>query len=368
MLVFTKGATGGVAEGVAALRALPDAQEVTFDVTDDASKFNDANLAKYRAVVFLNNSGELLDAAQQTSFEKYFRAGGGFLGVHSAIEAEPDWQFMTDLLGTRSTGRTDPLSATSKVADRGHVASKGLPEYWTRTDRWYNFSGNVRGLSHVLATVDENTYTGGTQGFDHPIAWCKDYQGGRSFYTGVGGTASSFGEATVRRQLAGALDWAAGKADPVYSDCGATVLANYQQTKISAPPNLNEPIGFDQLPDGRIIQTARGRPGAPARSGGGHVDGASRPFPVYTQQRGRPLRPRGGQQLRREQVGVPLLLAAHRDDPQVRRRRPRRCHHAGRRRPRTAAADPCIWHGRLAAATSSSRGSSSSTARRRRST
>ena len=35
------------------------------------------------------------------------------------------------------------------------------------------------------------------------------------------------------------------------------MLANYQQTKISAPPNLNEPIGFDQLPDGRIIQTAR---------------------------------------------------------------------------------------------------------------
>ena len=47
-------------------------------------------------------------------------------------------------------------------------------------------------------------------------------------------------------------------ADPVYSDCGATVLANYQQTKISAPPNLNEPIGFDVLPDGRVLQTARG--------------------------------------------------------------------------------------------------------------
>ena len=35
------------------------------------------------------------------------------------------------------------------------------------------------------------------------------------------------------------------------------MLRNYQQTKISSPPNLNEPIGFDQLPDGRIIQTAR---------------------------------------------------------------------------------------------------------------
>ncbi len=59
------------------------------------------------------------------------------------------------------------------------------------------------------------------------------------------------------KHLAGAIKWAAGGSDPVYSDCGATVLANYKQVKISAPPNLNEPIGFDQLPDGRIIQTAR---------------------------------------------------------------------------------------------------------------
>jgi PKD repeat protein/type 1 glutamine amidotransferase len=257
VLVFTKNATGQTSEGVAALRALPDAAEVTFDVTGDASKFTEDNLAKYRAVVFLNNAGELLDSAQQTAFEKYFKGGGGFLGIHSAIEAEPDWQFMSDILGTRADGRTDALDATVKVADRVHVASKGLPEYWMRNDRWYNFTSNVRGFSHVLATVDENTFTGGSMGFDHPIAWCKDYQGGRSFYTGGGGTDGTFATTGFRRHLAGALDWAAGKANQVYSDCGATVLANYQQTKIAAPPNINEPIGFDQLPDGRIMQTVR---------------------------------------------------------------------------------------------------------------
>ena len=40
-------------------------------------------------------------------------------------------------------------------------------------------------------------------------------------------------------------------------DCGATVLANYQMDFIAAPPNVNEPIGFDVLPDGRVIQTDR---------------------------------------------------------------------------------------------------------------
>jgi glucose/arabinose dehydrogenase len=93
-------------------------------------------------------------------------------------------------------------------------------------------------------------------GADHPVSWCKDHVGGRAFYTALGNTAASF-DASLTTHLAGAISWAAGESDPVYSDCGATVLRNYQQVKLSAPPNLSEPIGFDQLPDGRIIQTAR---------------------------------------------------------------------------------------------------------------
>ena len=123
--------------------------------------------------------------------------------------------------------------ATIKVADRVHDASKSLPEHWSRTDRFYNFTSNVRGEAHVLATVDETTYTGGTMGVDHPVAWCKDYQGGRSFYTAGGDTAATLLEPTSASTSLGAIDWAAGVADPVYSDCGATVLANYQQVKIT---------------------------------------------------------------------------------------------------------------------------------------
>jgi PKD repeat protein/glucose/arabinose dehydrogenase len=187
---------------------------------------------------------------------------------------EPDWEFYTEIIGTRATGRTDVQAGTVKVADRVHDASKDLPEYWTRSDAWYNFEANVRGDSHVLATVVERVddlgsferqpwggqltgITGGTMGHDHPVAWCKDYQGGRSFYSSMGNTAASFAEPEFRSHLGGAIGWAAGFADPEYSDCGATVLANYQQTKITAQPNLNEPIGFDVLPDDRVIQTDR---------------------------------------------------------------------------------------------------------------
>src|SRR3954447_12725391 len=233
------------------------------------SFFTPAGLDAYRAVVFLNTGqASPLTDAQRAIYATYFQKGGGFVGIGSAIETDPNWTFLNGVLGTRSTGRTTVQTGTVKVYDRVHDATKTLPEYWDRTDNFYNFTSNVRGLSHVLATVVEDPFepqpggntlkgiTGGTMGADHPVSFCKDFQGGRSFYTTLGNTAASY-DADMVKHLRGAINWAAGQSDPAFSDCGATVLANYQQVKVSAPPNLSEPVGFDQLPDGRIVQTAR---------------------------------------------------------------------------------------------------------------
>jgi PKD repeat protein/glucose/arabinose dehydrogenase len=257
VLVFTKSVGtkhASTVAGVNAIRQLGKQLRFTVEETDDAGKFDAPHLKQFRVVVFLNTYGDVLDPAQQAAFESYYRDGGGFVGVHSAIETETDWSFLTDVLGTRAAGSSSVTNATIKVADRVHPASGRLPEYWKRTDQWYNFTSNVRGVSHVLATVDESTYTGGTMGFDHPITWCKDYQGGRSFYTGLGDTPASFATADLQAHLGGAIQWAAGVTD---GDCGATVLANYQMDYVAAPPNVNEPIGFDVLPDGRVVQTDR---------------------------------------------------------------------------------------------------------------
>ena len=89
-------------------------------------------------------------------------------------------------------------------------ATAGLPQDWTRTDELYNFRSNPRGRVHVLATLDERTYTGGTMGYDHPIAWCQSYGGGRSFYTGLGHTEASYSEPLFRQHLLGGIRYAAG--------------------------------------------------------------------------------------------------------------------------------------------------------------
>jgi hypothetical protein len=61
-----------------------------------------------------------------------------------------------------------------------HPSTRGLPPVWERTDEWYNFRTNLGNAVRVLATLDEATYTGGTMGTEHPIAWCHMIDGGRS--------------------------------------------------------------------------------------------------------------------------------------------------------------------------------------------
>ena len=272
IFVFTSGAPNfAKVAAVQAIRDLGMANGFGVQSNGDPASFTAENLARFRAVVFLDTTGSPLNAAQEAAFEDYFRNGGGFVGVGSAVETEPDWQFLTDVLGSRSASKLGAQTVTNKVADRVHDASKNLPEYWNLNDTYYNWTSNVRGLSHVLTTVSDapfnktgdgptiNALTGGTMGADHPVTWCKDYQGGRSYYTNHGASAAAWNDANLAKELLGAITWAAGQADPVYSDCGATVLANYQQSFVAAPPNLSEPIGFDVLPDGtgRVIQTDR---------------------------------------------------------------------------------------------------------------
>jgi type 1 glutamine amidotransferase len=82
-----------------------------------------------------------------------------------------------------------------------------LPEKWKRTDEWYNFK-NISTDIHVLAYLDEKSYTGGENGLKHPFIWYHEFDGGRSFYTGVGHREDNYDEPLVQQHLLGAIKWA----------------------------------------------------------------------------------------------------------------------------------------------------------------
>jgi cytochrome c len=217
VLVFSKTAGfrhDSIPQGIAAIKALGAAHGFAVDSTEDATRFTDAELARAKVVVFLNTTGDILDPGQKAAFERYIRAGGGFVGIHSASDTEYQWAWYGRLVGAYFASHPQIQPATIQIEDTGHPSTKDLPTIWQRTDEWYNFRSNPRGTAHVLATLDEASYSGGKMGYDHPIAWCQEFDGGRSWYTAMGHTGESYAEPLFRLHLLGGIESAAGLGCP----------------------------------------------------------------------------------------------------------------------------------------------------------
>jgi len=209
-----------IPDAVAALQALGVERGFDVDWTEDPVVFADARLPTYQAIVFLLTTGDVLDEGQQAEIERYIRAGGGYVGVHSACDTEYEWPWYGQLVGAYFKQHPEIQTATVQVEDRVHPSTAGLPERWERTDEWYDFRTNPRSAVTVLLRLDESTYRGGGMGADHPIAWYHEYDGGRAWYTAGGHTAESYREPEFLQHLLGGIEYAAGQAtaaEPVRS-------------------------------------------------------------------------------------------------------------------------------------------------------
>jgi type 1 glutamine amidotransferase len=249
VLVFSRTAGfrhASIPDGIAAVREVGAGRWET-DATEDPGAFTDANLRRYRAVVFLSTTGDVLDAAQEAAFERFVRSGGGFAGIHAATDTEYGWPWYGKLVGARFATHPPVQEAVVRVEDREHPSTRMLPAEWRRTDEWYSFRENPRRGVHVLANLDERTYApaAAAMGADHPAAWCHEFEGGRSWYTAGGHTKESFAEPLFRAHVAEGIAWAAGlpgaKAAPA-AQPSKPVGAAGPGSPTSSPPGAGGPV------------------------------------------------------------------------------------------------------------------------------
>ena len=212
ILVFSKTAGfrhDSIGPGIAAIRNLGAQNGFDVDATEDAGQFT--NLGRYKAVVFLSTTGDILNNAQQNAFVAFIRGGGGFVGIHAAADTEHGWPWYGELVGAYFASHPAPAQARLRVEDRNHPSTRTLPDPWSRFDEWYDFQQNPRSKGvTVLLSLDETSYPGGQMGADHPIAWYHEHEGGRAWYTAGGHTDASFSEPAFLEHLLGGIRYAAG--------------------------------------------------------------------------------------------------------------------------------------------------------------
>jgi type 1 glutamine amidotransferase len=214
VLVFRKTAGfhhSSIAIGTTAIQTLGAEHNFDVDTTVDADKINFENLKKYKAVIFLSTTGDVLNDEQQEAFKKYIESGGGYMGIHAATDCEYNWQWYGNLSGAYFGGHPAQQEATLHIEDANNISTRHLPNPWVRKDEWYSFKWIAKDL-HVLITIDEKSYSQGKiapMGY-HPMAWYHEYDGGRAFYTELGHTEESFADPLYLKHILGGIEYAMG--------------------------------------------------------------------------------------------------------------------------------------------------------------
>jgi glucose/arabinose dehydrogenase len=265
ILVFTK--TDGfrhssIDVGKAALLALGAANDFAVDTTESDAYFNDDSLANYGAVVFLHTTGNILERRSEIALQRYIEAGGGFVGIHAAADAEYDNRWYGRLVGAYFLSHPAVQTARLRVENSTHESTRHLTALsnatWERRDEWYDFQRRTDSLQ-VLLTIDESSYEGGRNGPDHPMAWYHEVDGGRAWYTALGHTEESFSDTLFLQHVLGGIRYAmSARADYARAQAAYPPADSQFVKEVLTTGTLTEPTEMAVLPNSDVLIAQRG--------------------------------------------------------------------------------------------------------------
>ncbi|WP_164102204.1 family 16 glycoside hydrolase [Candidatus Laterigemmans baculatus] len=228
-------------------------------------------------VVVSNYNGQPWSPATQAAFEAYVSGGGGFVSVHAADNAFPEWPAYNRMIGLGgwggrtekdgpylrwrdnqivrdptpgrggSHGRRHPFLVVVRNAE--HPITRGLPRSWMQAeDELY---GQLRGPAEnldVLATAYSDPSTGGS-GEHEPILMAVEYGQGRVFHTTLGHDTTAMRGVAFQVTLQRGTEWAATGE--------VTLPAVDRQTLPSDAPAVRDPATLISAPNrGKASQTS----------------------------------------------------------------------------------------------------------------
>ena len=216
ILIFS-GTTGyrhdSIPAGIKAISTMATRRGFSVVAGEDPSIFSAEQLKRFRAIVLLNcttdpknPASEWLVGDRRAALQHFVRSGGGIVAIHAAADSHYHWPWYARLIGGRFTRHPagTPKGHVTVVAP-ADPAVQGLPRSVERTDEWYYFE-DYDPVSKVLVTLDPSSI-GERDTNPNPIAWTRQINDGRVFYTAMGHTTESYSEPFFLQHVANGLDW-----------------------------------------------------------------------------------------------------------------------------------------------------------------
>ena len=217
LLIFS-GTTGyrhdSIPAGIKAVTALAAKRGLKVVASEEPAVFSSSNLRRFRAVVLLSCTtdpkkpeSEWLIGDRRTALQQYVLNGGAVVAIHAAADSHYHWPWYTRMIGGRFARHPagTPKGAVTVVAPK-EPAARGLARSVKRVDEWYYFD-DYDPVSTVLVTLDPASI-GEADTNPNPVAWVRQINSGRVFYTAMGHTTESYSDPWFLAHLGGGLDWA----------------------------------------------------------------------------------------------------------------------------------------------------------------
>lgn len=216
ILIFS-GTTGyrheSIPAGLEAVAKLAKQRGLSVVASEDPAVFSATNLKRFRAIVLLscttdpkNPASEWLVGDRRTALQQFVHRGGGILAIHAAADSHYHWPWYGKMIGGHFA-RHPAGTPTGNVhlAAPGSALVAGLPRTKQRTDEWYYFD-DYDPTSRLLVTLDPASI-GEADVNPNPMAWAREVEGGRVFYTAMGHTRESYSDPYFLRLVGNGMDW-----------------------------------------------------------------------------------------------------------------------------------------------------------------
>ena len=191
-----------------------------FSITEinNARNITEAYLSQFSLVIQLDFPPYTWPKEAEDAFVKYIEEGrGGWIGFHHAtllgeFDGYPMWQWFSDFMGgVRFKNYIAPLAnGTLIVEDKQHPVRKDVPaSFVVPDDEWYTYDKSPRPNVHVLANVDESSYTPASdiKMGDHPVVWVNESKKARNVYFQIGHSSKLYETEGFTTMFRNAINW-----------------------------------------------------------------------------------------------------------------------------------------------------------------
>ena len=203
------------------LRKQADENDFSIDYIENTEKIDEAFLSRYQLFLQLDYPPYRWTPKAAAAFTKYIEEGrGGWIGFHHAtllgeFDGYPMWPWFSQFMGGIRFKDYIPKFATATVVieDHAHPVLVNLPSSFViEREEWYTYDKSPRPNVHVLAHVDESTYSPDAptkMGGDHPVIWTNEYMKARNVYIFMGHHPELFQNFAFTTIFHNAILWAA---------------------------------------------------------------------------------------------------------------------------------------------------------------